>query len=92
MLPAVAPLATAARQMVGYTAALVVTTLVLVPVADLGWIYTVTAVALGLGFLGATVALVRSPTPSTSMTVFTYSITYVTVLFAALMIDVLVLA
>ncbi len=92
MLPAVAPLATAARQMVMYTVALVVTTLVLVPVADLGWIYTVAAIALGLGFLGSTVALVRSPTPSTSMTVFTYSITYVTVLFAALMIDVLVLA
>jgi protoheme IX farnesyltransferase len=92
MLPAVAPLATAARQMVGYTVALVVTTLVLVPVADLGWIYTVAAIALGLGFIAATVALVRSPTPSTSMTVFTYSITYVTVLFAALMIDVLVLA
>jgi heme o synthase len=91
MLPAVAPLATAARQMVGYTAALVATTLVLVPVADLGWIYTVAAVALGLGFIGATLALVRSPTPSRSMTVFTYSITYVTVLFAALMIDVLVL-
>jgi protoheme IX farnesyltransferase len=91
MLPAVAPLATAARQMVGYTVALTVTTLVLVPVADLGWIYTVVAVVLGLGFIGATVALVRNPTPSMSMTVFTYSITYVTVLFAALMIDVLVL-
>jgi protoheme IX farnesyltransferase len=91
MLPAVAPLATAARQMVGYTVALVATTLVLVPVADLGWIYTVAAVALGLGFIGATVALVQRPTPSRSMTVFTYSITYVTVLFAALTIDVLVL-
>jgi heme o synthase len=91
MLPAVAPLATAARQMVGYTVALVATTLVLVPVADLGWIYTVAAAALGLGFIGATVALVQRPTPSRSMTVFTYSITYVTVLFAALTIDVLVL-
>ena len=38
--------------MIGYTVALVVTTLVLVPVADLGWIYTAAAVALGLGFLG----------------------------------------
>jgi protoheme IX farnesyltransferase len=91
MLPAVAPLDAAARQMVGYTAALFATTLILVPVADLGWIYTVAAVALGLGFLGATVALVRTPTPSMSMTVFTYSITYVTVLFGALMVDVLVL-
>src|SRR5262245_212018 len=92
MLPAVAPPAEAARQMIGYTAALVVTTLVLVPVANLGWIYTAAAALLGLGFLGATIALARTPTPRMSMKVFTYSITYVTLLFAALMIDVLVLA
>jgi heme o synthase len=92
MLPAVAPAAEAARQMIGYTAALVVTTLVLVPVAGLGWIYTVAAALLGLGFLTATIALARRPTPRMSMKVFTYSITYVTLLFAALMIDVLVLA
>jgi heme o synthase len=92
MLPAIAPPAEAARQMLGYTAALVVATLVLVPVAGLGWIYTAAAVLLGLGFLGATVALARRPTPRMSMKVFTYSITYVTLLFAALMIDVLVLA
>ena len=51
MLPAVVPLAEAARQMIGYTVALVVATLVLVPVADLGWIYTGAAVVLGAGFL-----------------------------------------
>jgi protoheme IX farnesyltransferase len=92
MLPAVAPHAEAARQMIGYTVALVVSTLVLVPVADLGWIYATTAAVLGAGFLAATVLLARDPEPSTrAMRVFTYSITYVTVLFAALMIDVLVL-
>jgi protoheme IX farnesyltransferase len=90
MLPAVVPLAQAARQMIGYTVALVVSTLVLIPVADLGWIYGAAAVLLGLGFLAATVGLARNPTPSASMKVFTYSITYVTVLFAALTIDVLV--
>jgi heme o synthase len=92
MLPAVAPPADAARQMIGYTAALVVATLVLIPVAGLGWIYTTAAIALGVGFLGATVVLARAPTPNMSMKVFTYSITYVTLLFAALMVDVLVLA
>ncbi len=89
MLPAVAPLAEAARQMVAYTAAMVVATLVLVPVADLGWIYAGAALVLGAGFLGATVALSRNPTPSGSMRVFTYSITYVTLLFGALTLDVL---
>ncbi len=90
MLPAVAPVAEAARQMIGYTVALVVATLVLVPVADLGWIYTATALAAGAGFLGSTVALARRPTPAASMRVFTFSITYVTVVFGALMLDVLV--
>jgi protoheme IX farnesyltransferase len=90
MLPAVVPLAEAVRQMVAYTVALVVTTLVLVPVADLGWIYTTAAVVLGAVFVGATVWLGRHPTPAASMRVFGYSITYVTVLFGALTVDVLV--
>ena len=89
MLPAVVPLVDAARQMIAYTAAMVVATLVLVPVADLGWIYAGAAVVLGAGFLVATVALARNPTPAASMRVFTYSITYVTLLFAALTLDVL---
>ncbi len=92
MLPAVAPIEEAARQMIGYTVALVVSTLVLVPVADLGWIYTIAAVLLGAGFLLATVALARLRTAAASMRVFTYSITYVTVLFAAMALDVLVSA
>ncbi|MBA3606166.1 MAG: heme o synthase [Actinomycetota bacterium] len=90
MLPAVAPLRRAAGQMLAYTVLLVAATLVLAPVADLGWIYTVAAVATGAGFLVALVLLARDPTAARSMKVFTYSITYVTVLFAALMIDVLV--
>ena len=92
MLPAVAPVAEAARQMIGYTIALVACTLVLAPIADLGWIYLSTAVVLGAGFLLATFALSRIPSPAASMKVFTYSITYVTVLFLALTVDVLVLA
>ena len=92
MLPAVAPIHEAARQMIGYTIALVICTLVLTPVADLGWIYTSTAIVLGAGFLFATFALSRIPSPAVSMKVFTYSITYVTVLFLALTVDVLVQA
>ncbi len=90
MLPAVVPLAEAARKMVSYTVALVASTLVLTPVADLGWIYTGAAIALGAGFLGGTFALAARPTPSASMKVFAYSITYVTLLFGAMMLDVLV--
>ena len=91
MLPAVVPLRQAARQMVGYTAALFASTLVLVPVADLGWIYTTAAVVLGGMFLTGTIALARRPTSAASMKLFAFSITYVTLLFAALTLDVLVL-
>ena len=89
-LPVVVPLDQAVRQMVAYTVVLVVGTIVLIPVADLGWIYGVASVALGAAFIAATVDLGRRPTPQRSMRVFAFSITYVTLLFAALMVDVLV--
>jgi protoheme IX farnesyltransferase len=90
MLPAVVPFEHAVRQMVGHTLALVACTIILVPVADLGAIYTVSAVVLGAIFIGATIWLGRNPTPSASMRVFGFSITYVTLLFAAMTVDVLV--
>ena len=92
MLPAVVPVRDAARQMLAYTAAMVVATLVLVPVADLGWIYTVAAVVLGAAFTLAAAALIGDPTAARSMRVFTASISYVTLLFAALTLDVLIAA
>ena len=92
MLPVVAPLREAAKQMVGYTAALVVTTLVLIPVGDLGWLYAIAAVVLGAMFLAGTILLVGNPTAAASMRVFTFSITYVTLLFGALTLDVLLRA
>jgi protoheme IX farnesyltransferase len=90
MLPAVATLAVTVRKMVLYTAAMVITTLVLWPVADLGLIYGVSAAVLGALFLWGTLDLGRNPTPQRSMRVFGYSITYVTLLFAAMTIDVFV--
>lgn len=90
MLPAVVPVREAARHMIVYTVALVAATLWLVPVAELGWIYTLAAVVLGAGFLVSTVALAAHPTPAASMKVFAYSITYVTLLFGAMTLDVLV--
>jgi len=73
--------------MTAYTAVMVAFTIVLAPVADLGWIYLGAAIVLGALFLGGTLALGRNPTPARSMRVFGYSITYVTVLFAAMTID-----
>ena len=90
MLPAVVPFDHAVRQMIGHTVAMVACTLVLIPVADLGMLYSVTAVVLGVLFLGSTVALAARPTPAMSMRVFGFSITYVTVLFGAMTLDVLI--
>jgi protoheme IX farnesyltransferase len=90
MLPAVASLDVTVRKMVIYTALLVASTLALTPVADLGWIYSVAALVLGGLFLWGTIDLGRNPTSQRSMRVFGYSITYVTLLFGALTIDVLV--
>ena len=90
MLPAVGPIAQAVRTMVLYTAALVAMTLVLIPVGHLGWIYSISAVVCGGLFLWGTIDLGRNPTPQRSMRVFAFSITYVSVLFAALTVDVLV--
>ena len=90
MLPAVVPFEHAVRQMVGHTVAMVACTLLLFPVADLGAIYAVTAIVLGAIFIAATIWLGRRPTPAASMRVFGYSITYVTVLFGAMTLDVLV--
>jgi len=89
MLPAVETAAVTARKMFGYTVLMVAFTLVLIPVADLGVIYGVTAVIAGALFLWSTANLGKNPTPQRSMRVFGFSITYVTLLFAAMTIDIL---
>src|SRR4029078_2876551 len=61
MLPAVATPEVTAHMMTMYTAAMVVFTLVLAPVADLGWIYTTAAIVLGVLFLVGTASLGHNP-------------------------------
>jgi protoheme IX farnesyltransferase len=90
MLPAVETAQVTVRKMVSYTVAMVASTLLLIPVAGLGAIYSITAVAAGGLFLWSTIDLGKSPTAQRSMRVFGFSITYVTVLFAAMTIDILV--
>ena len=81
---------TAADRILGYTVALVGASLLLVPVADMGWIYGLTAAAAGAGFVAMALGLRATPTAAKAMRLFTYSISYVTVLFAAMAVDVLV--
>jgi protoheme IX farnesyltransferase len=92
MLPAITSIEATGRRMVAYTAALWVTTLVLAAVADVGWIYGAAALVLGAVFTAGCVDLVRHPNAKRAMRVFGFSITYVTLLFGALAVDILVLA
>ena len=90
MMPSVATMKQTVRQMFIYTVLLTATTLILGPVANLGLTYMISAVILGLGFIASTVDLSRNPTASRAMRVFGFSITYVTVLFTAMAVDVFV--
>ncbi len=55
-----------------------------------GWIYAAAAFVLGAVFVSTILGLRRYPSPRRAMRVFQFSITYVTLLFAALAVDTLV--
>jgi len=92
MLPAVASARDTTTQMLAYTGVLVVLSLVLAPVAHLGALYVAAAVVLGVLFLVLGVDLARHPDPARSMRLFSFSISYVTLLFVAMAADVLLRA
>ena len=90
MLPVVETTARTVRTMGWYAVAVTVTSLTLIPVNDMGVIYGVMAAVLGIVFIALTFGLGKAPTMSQAMRVFTFSITYLTLLFLAAMIEVLV--
>jgi len=90
MLPSVGTMRSVGRQILGYTVVVVACTLLFAPVASMGAIYIASAVVTGAAFLWFAVELLREPTPKNAMRLFTYSITYLTVLFAAMAVDQLV--
>ena len=90
MLPAVASLHRTSLEMVVYTVVTVACATVFGLVAGMGWIYQATSAVLGLAFLALTVRLHRSHDTDGAMRVFSFSITYLTVLFLVMVVDVLV--
>ncbi|HEX2851055.1 MAG TPA: heme o synthase [Acidimicrobiales bacterium] len=90
MLPAVASVKATARQIVIYTVALWACTLVFAPIARMGIVYVVAAIVLGAVFLWFAVQLQREESQARAMRLFSYSISYVTLLFAAMALDQLV--
>lgn len=95
MLPVVASMERTAVEILVYTVALVATTALLGAVAHLGAIYAVTALVLGLVFIMGSVKLVQlaragKAAEKEAMRLFSYSISYLSLLFIAMAVDVLV--
>ena len=90
MLPSVAEFDVVARKIIAYTVVVVALTFVFGSVADLGLLYMISAGVLGAGFLAYGVKLYRTQSPKVAMKLFTYSITYITLLFGAMAADSLI--
>ena len=90
MLPVVRGEVETARQIVLYTIALVAVSLLLLPAAGMGWVYLVAAVVLGAMFVvGALQLRADAGNGRAAIRLFRYSITYLTLLFAAVAADAL---
>ena len=87
MLPAVASLETTASRILGYTLLLWALTLLFDPVAGMGDLYLGSALVLGGIFTGLSLQLIRKTTPAAAMRLFSYSITYISLLFGAMALD-----
>ena len=90
MLPSVASFRTTAVRILAYTLVVWALTLVFVPVAHMGLIYIGAAIVLGAGFTWLSVEVLRTESPKVAMRLFAYSITYITLLFGAMAVDVVV--
>jgi heme o synthase len=90
MLPVVATFKRTARQIVFYSVLLVGLTLLFDAVGHMGPIYLIAAIVLGAGFVLTALRLLHQTTERAAMAMFRYSITYLTLLFAAMAADVVV--
>ena len=88
MMPVVRGTAPTTRQMLLYAGLTALASLLLVPVAGMGWIYLLAAVTLGGLFVWETWLVHRDP--GRAMVLFAYSTRYLALLFGAVMLDVLV--
>jgi protoheme IX farnesyltransferase len=90
MLPAVATLRRTATEILVYTLLLVAVSVLLTGVAHLGAFYLIGAAMLGAVFVALALKLLRQSTPKVAMQLFSYSITYLTLLFVLMAVAVFV--
>jgi protoheme IX farnesyltransferase len=90
MLPVAKGVPAAVRQIVGYAFVVVAVTFTLPLATDnVGVLYLVAAAALGILFIGQAIRLARDTTPAQAIRLFTFSNTYLALLFAAVAVDTL---
>ena len=90
MLPVVATARTTSIRILLYTLLLWGLTILFAPVGGMGNLYLAAAIVLGAVFTGFAVQLLRNPTPKAAIRLFSWSITYITLLFGAIALDQLV--
>lgn len=90
MLPSVASERATTLRILAYTVACLATSAALIPVGDLGPVYAVLAGLAGAGFLGLAWRVHQAPTQRGAMKLFGFSITYVSIIFAAIAADPLI--
>ncbi len=90
MLPVVAKPQRVAGEMIAYAIAMVATSLALIPLAHMTWIYAVVALGFGVWFVGGCYTLYRRSEEGRklhSMRLFRDSIVYLSAVFAAVLAD-----
>ncbi|MEX2100237.1 MAG: heme o synthase [Acidimicrobiia bacterium] len=90
MLPVAKGIPRALTEIVVYSFVVVACTLALPAVSDVGAIYVVAAVTLGVMFIVQSIRLARGYTPERAIRFFTMSNTYLALLFAAVAVDTIV--
>jgi protoheme IX farnesyltransferase len=87
MLPIVGGIEGTKNQILLYTVALVLVSLLPLTFGDFGCIYGGIALGLGLGFIGGALKVKFSSIPKDSLRLFFYSIIYLFLLFTAMLMD-----
>jgi len=92
MLPVVASFRQTTNKMLVYTVLVFLSSLLFGWAAGMGLLYWVSALVLGALFIWFSVDLMRTESPAKAIRMFTFSITYITLLFAVMAVDVLLRA
>lgn len=87
MLPSVASDHKTTVRIIAYSAIVVACSLLLTPVGDMSWVYSAVALISGGVMMWLSIRVHQEPSQKRAMALFGYSITYLSVLFAAIALD-----